>query len=42
MIDLTNCKVIPGISDLQKEFYKVYINARNNLIIRPSLKMIIS
>lgn len=30
---------VHGISDLQKEFYKVYVNARNDLIIRPTLEM---
>lgn len=31
---------VPGISDLQKEFYKVYINARHNLIILPAMEML--
>ena len=30
---------VPGISDLQKEFYKVYVNARNDLIIRPAIEI---
>lgn len=30
---------VPVISDLQKEFYKVYVNARYDLIIRPALEM---
>lgn len=33
---------VSGISDLQKEFYKVYVSARNNLIIQPALKMTMS
>ena len=33
---------VPGISDLQKEFYKEYVNARNDLIIQPALKMAVS
>lgn len=33
---------VSGISDLQKEFYKVYVNARNNIIIQPALKMTMS
>jgi len=33
---------VPGISDLQKEFYKVYVNARYDLIIRPALEMAIA
>jgi hypothetical protein len=31
---------VPGISDLQKEFYKTYVNARYDLIIRPALEMV--
>ena len=30
---------VPCITDLQKEFYKVYLNARNDLIIQSALKM---
>lgn len=30
---------VPGISDLQKEFYKAYVNARYDLIIRPALEL---
>ena len=31
-----------GISDLQKEFYKMYINARYDLILRPALEIAIA
>ena len=31
---------VPGISDLQKEFYKEYVNARYDLIIRPTLELV--
>lgn len=31
---------VPGISDLQKEFYKRYIGARYDLIIRPALELV--
>lgn len=31
---------VPGISDLQKEFYKVYVNARYDLIIRPAFELV--
>lgn len=30
---------VPGISDIQKEFYKRYVNARYDLIICPALKL---
>lgn len=33
---------VPGISGLQKEFYKMYVNARNDLIIRPVIEMAMS
>lgn len=31
-----------GISDLQKEFYKRYVGARNDLILRPVLELVMS
>ncbi len=31
---------VSGISDLQKEFYKEYVSARYNLIIRPALELV--
>ena len=31
---------VPGISDLQKEFYKAYVNARYDLIIHPALELV--
>ncbi len=31
---------VPGISDLQKKFYKTYVNARYRLIIRPTSELI--
>ena len=31
---------VPGISDLQKEFYKVYVNARYDLLIRPAFELV--
>lgn len=31
---------VPGISDLQKEFYKEYVNARYDLIICPTLELV--
>lgn len=31
---------VSGITDLQKEFYKTYVNARYDLIIRPALEMV--
>lgn len=31
---------VHGISDLQKEFYRTYVNARYDLIIRPAMKRI--
>lgn len=33
---------VPGISDLQKEFYKRYVGARNDLILRPALELVAS
>lgn len=33
---------VPGISDLQKEFYKHYLNARYDLIIRPAFELVIN
>lgn len=33
---------VPGISDLQKEFYKRYVSARNDLILRPALELVTS
>ena len=31
---------VPGISDLQKEFYKAYVNARYDLIIRSAFEFV--
>ena len=31
---------VTGVSDLQKEFYKVYVNARYKLIICPAMELV--
>ncbi len=33
---------VPGISDLQKQFYRRYVNARYDLIIRPALEIVLA
>ena len=44
MIDLGQItgliNAVPGISDLQKEFYKRYVSARYDLIIRPAYEIL--
>ena len=33
---------VPGISDLQKEFYRRYVSARHDLIIRPAYEIVLA
>lgn len=33
---------VPAISDLQREFYKTYVNARYELILRPALELVMA
>lgn len=33
---------VPYISDLQKEFYKKYVNARHDLLLRPAFELVIA